>query len=75
MFSNLDENHAAFARNLITQSLHKIPSVFMNPWHIIFLEFIIYVTHFNVNMVKLCPFGYHSLLLQNLCLHLNIGKY
>ena len=57
MCSNSDEYHAKCARNLVTQRLHKLPSVFMNPCHIIFLAFIIYVTHLNVNMVNKCLLG------------------
>ena len=72
MCSNLDEYHAKCAGHLVTQSLHKLPCVFMNPCHIIFLAFIIYVTHLNVNMVDQCTFGSHIPLLQNLCLHLNL---
>ena len=52
MDSNLDEDHAKCVGYLITQSLHKIPSVFMNSCHLIFLEFIIYVTQLNVNIIN-----------------------
>ena len=52
MCSNLDEDHAKCVGNLVTQRLHKLPSVFMNQCHLIFLAFIIYLTHLNVNMVK-----------------------
>ena len=41
MCSNLDEEHVKCAGNLVIQRLQKIPSVFMNPWNIIFLPFII----------------------------------
>ena len=50
MCLNLDEDHAKCVGNLVIQRLHKLPSVFMNPCHLIFLEFIMYVIHLNVSM-------------------------
>ena len=52
MCSNLDEYHAKCVGNIVIQRLYKLPNVFMNPFHFIFLDFIIYVTHLNLNMVK-----------------------
>ena len=74
MFSNLDEYHAKFVGNLVIQRLRKLASVLMNPCHLILLEYIIYMTHLNLNIVNEISFGSHSPLLQTLCLHLNLGN-
>ena len=61
--------------NLVTQRLHKLPIVSKNQCHLIFLTIIIYVTQFNVNMITKVLLGPIAPLLQNLCLHLNLGNW